>query len=146
MKSWRTTVLGILAGLAILITQAIAALDGDPETVFNLDAVIAALATMGIGVAARDNIVSSEKAGAVPGAKALLLACLLMPAIGCADVPGHLVVGHVDAVSPDHLARLEAAAEDPPRVIPATSSEVDTYRANWEALRDAGESAKNATR
>lgn len=137
MKSWRTTVLGILAGLAILITQAIAALDGDPETVFNLDAVIAALATMGIGVVARDNVVSSEKAGA----KALLLACLLIPAVGCSGVPGEIVTGHVDAVSPDHLARLEAAAEDPPRVIPATVAEVDTYRANWDALRDAGESA-----
>lgn len=64
MKSWRTTILGVLAGLAILITQATALLDDDPDTVFNLDAALAALATMGIGVVARDNAVSSEKAGA----------------------------------------------------------------------------------
>jgi hypothetical protein len=48
----------------MLLGQAQAALDGDPETQPNVEVVLAALATMGIGVAARDNGVSSEKAGA----------------------------------------------------------------------------------
>lgn len=82
----------------------------------------------------------TKPAGTSKGA--ILLACLLLPLSACAGVPGSIVVGHVDAVSPDHLARLEAAAEDPPRVIPASSAEVATYRANWSALREAGESAK----
>ena len=64
MKSWRTTVLGILAGLTLLIGQAQAMLDGNPDTQPNVELVLAAIATMGIGVAARDNSVSSEKAGA----------------------------------------------------------------------------------
>lgn len=64
MKSWRTTALGVIAGLTLLFTQATALLDDDPETTLDIDVVIAALATMGIGVVARDNGVSSEKAGA----------------------------------------------------------------------------------
>ena len=64
MKSWRTTVLGIIAALVILLTQAQAVLDDDPGTGVDWTKVTEALAILGIGVAARDNKVTSEQAGA----------------------------------------------------------------------------------
>lgn len=62
--SWRTTLVGILGAVSILIAQAVNLLDADPDTVFSLEAVMAALAIFGIGRIARDNGVSSETAGA----------------------------------------------------------------------------------
>ena len=64
MKSWRTTVLGIIAALVILLTQAQAVLDDDPGTGVDWTKVAEALAILGIGVVARDNKVTSEQAGA----------------------------------------------------------------------------------
>jgi hypothetical protein len=64
MKSWKTTVLGILAGITVISTQLTALLDNDPSTEFQLGLVLAALGTMGIGLFARDNDKSSEEAGA----------------------------------------------------------------------------------
>jgi hypothetical protein len=64
MKSWKTTTVGVLAGLSILSLQASALLDNDPATVFSIEAVFAALAAVGIGFFARDNGVTSEAAGA----------------------------------------------------------------------------------
>lgn len=63
MNSWKTTLLGIAAAAIILATQAIALLDSDPATVFELSAVFAALAIFGVGAAARDNDKSSEDVG-----------------------------------------------------------------------------------
>jgi len=62
--SWKTTTAGIVAGLAVILTQVAYLLDADPETVFSLEAVFAALGVMGIGWFARDNNVTSEQAGA----------------------------------------------------------------------------------
>ena len=62
--SWRTSLLGILSGSAMLLTQAVNVLDGDPNTKFSWQACLAALALMGFGVAARDNKVNSKAAGA----------------------------------------------------------------------------------
>lgn len=62
--SWKTTAAGIASGIAIIATQVSYLLDADPETVFSLEAVFAALGVIGIGFFARDNNVSSEKAGA----------------------------------------------------------------------------------
>lgn len=62
--SWRTTTLGILGALALLITQGQAFLDDDPETHVQIEAIAAALAVFGIGVQARDNKVKSESVGA----------------------------------------------------------------------------------
>jgi hypothetical protein len=56
--SWKTTTAGIVSGIAIIATQFSYLLDADPATVF------AALGVIGIGFFARDNNVSSEKAGA----------------------------------------------------------------------------------
>ena len=52
MKSWKTTTVGVLAGLSILSLQASALLDNDPATVFSIEAVFAALAAIGIGFCA----------------------------------------------------------------------------------------------
>ena len=64
MQSWRTTILGIIGGLMLLLPQLQAAIDNDPTTNLNYEQVIAAFALLGAGIAARDNKVSSEKAGA----------------------------------------------------------------------------------
>lgn len=62
--SWKTTAAGIVSGIAIILTQVSYLLDANPETVFSIEAVFAALGVIGIGFFARDNDVSSEKAGA----------------------------------------------------------------------------------
>ena len=61
--SWKTSLLGILASLALLILQAIAILDGDPETQPDVEIILAALGIGGAGVVARDNDVSSQDVG-----------------------------------------------------------------------------------
>jgi hydrogenase/urease accessory protein HupE len=62
--SWKTTTAGV-AGIAIaILSVAQATLDGDPLTVPNWEAAIAAVVT-GLGLLfARDNNVTSEQAGA----------------------------------------------------------------------------------
>jgi len=62
--SWRTTAVGVLAGLSLIIGQLTAVFDADPATVFDLEKLIAGLAMLGLGYFARDNKVSSEAAGA----------------------------------------------------------------------------------
>jgi hypothetical protein len=65
MKSWKTTVCGILAALAGGITLvAIPILDNDPATVANWGAFGAALAAAFGLLFARDNDKSSESVGA----------------------------------------------------------------------------------
>lgn len=63
-SSWKTTVAGITAGLAIILSQVSYLFDADPQTVFSVEAVISALGLIGIGFFARDNNVTSEQAGA----------------------------------------------------------------------------------
>ena len=65
--SWRTTAAGVLGSLMILMSNAVAVLDNDPATVINLQVVLAEVGTLAMGLglmAARDNGVSSEQAGA----------------------------------------------------------------------------------
>lgn len=62
--SWKTTAAGIVSGIAIILTQVSYLLDANPDTVFSIEACFAALGVIGIGFFARDNDVSSEKAGA----------------------------------------------------------------------------------
>lgn len=64
IRSWKTTALGIVTALAILATEAKAALDDDPKTVLNWEAVATAAGVLGIGIWARDSDVTSEQAGA----------------------------------------------------------------------------------
>jgi len=54
MKSWRTTILGIVTGIGLLAAQAKAFLDNDPATVADMTAILAAFAVMGFGWAAKD--------------------------------------------------------------------------------------------
>ena len=60
MKSWKTTILGILGALALLIPQVVAVLDGDPKTNPDVEQILLALSVGGAGVAARDNDKRSE--------------------------------------------------------------------------------------
>jgi len=63
--SWKTTVAGIAAIVTALASAVGALFDSDPTTLPDWGAVAAAVMA-GIGlIAARDNDVSSEKAGAV---------------------------------------------------------------------------------
>lgn len=65
MKSWKTTAAGIAAIVAALATAVGALFDADPTTLPDWGAVAAAILA-GIGlIAARDNDVTSEKAGAL---------------------------------------------------------------------------------
>jgi hypothetical protein len=64
MKSWRTTTAGIAAIVVAIATAVGALFDADPLTLPDWGAVAAAIMA-GIGLlAARDNKVSSEQAGA----------------------------------------------------------------------------------
>ena len=64
MKSWKTTVAGIIAGLVPLLTAVAALLDGDPATEPNWTLAISGV-VIAIGfITARDNSVTSESAGA----------------------------------------------------------------------------------
>lgn len=61
--SWRTSATGILGGVGLLISQAVAVLDSDPATVFSFEQVTIALGMLGLGWFARDKGVSSEQQG-----------------------------------------------------------------------------------
>lgn len=64
MKSWKTTLNGVLLILIAVATAAKALVDGDPSTNPDYATVMAAILG-GIGlIAARDNKVTSEQAGA----------------------------------------------------------------------------------
>ena len=54
----KTTILGILAGLALIIPEIIDALDDNEKTIFNTDQVLQGLALMGLGVVAKDRGIS----------------------------------------------------------------------------------------
>jgi len=62
--SWKTTALGILGGLALIIPAVYALLTGDASIAETWDILVAGIAMIGIGKKARDNDVSSEDAGA----------------------------------------------------------------------------------
>jgi len=64
MKSIKTTILSVLAALAIVIPEALTVFDDDPTTNPNFSLIFAAITAAGAGTAARDNNVSSESAGA----------------------------------------------------------------------------------
>lgn len=63
-KSWQTTVAGVLAALGLAAPQLAKLLDGDTATVCDWTVVLAAAGALWLGVSARDNGVSSERAGA----------------------------------------------------------------------------------
>lgn len=66
MKSWKTTLSGVLTILGALIVAGKSLLDNDPSTNPDISALMLAI-TAGAGlIAARDNGVTSEQAGAKP--------------------------------------------------------------------------------
>lgn len=62
--SWRTTAVGALAAVGLLITQVVALLDDNPATKLDPAVVMTALAALVGGFVARDDKVSSEDARA----------------------------------------------------------------------------------
>ncbi len=63
LKSWKTTALGILGGLAIIIPELQALLDSDPATVFSKAALMAGLGMLGVGINAKDGNKTSKELG-----------------------------------------------------------------------------------
>lgn len=63
MKSWRTTLAGIVTGLVLLLGQAQTMLDDDPKTNPEYSIIIAGVTAIIAGFNARDNVVTSEQAG-----------------------------------------------------------------------------------
>ncbi len=60
IRSWKTTLVGWLTGVAIIVPQLIYLLDSDPETTFKLPVLLAGLAAIGFGTVAKDGDKSSE--------------------------------------------------------------------------------------
>lgn len=63
MKSWKTTVLGLITGIMLILPQVATVIDGDPETNPEYQVLLAGFAAMGIGGLARDNDKSSQDVG-----------------------------------------------------------------------------------
>lgn len=63
LKSWKTTVLGIISGLMIILPQIQNLLDGDPETVFSETILMTGFALMGLGIASKDGDKTSKELG-----------------------------------------------------------------------------------
>jgi len=63
-SSWKTSALGIIAGIMLILPQVSAVFDNDPETVPQWNGIMAGLAAMGLGIASRDGDKSSEDVGA----------------------------------------------------------------------------------
>ena len=60
IRSWKTTAIGWLTGLTLIIPQLINLLDSNPETIFSLAAVLVGLAAAGFGTVAKDGDKSTE--------------------------------------------------------------------------------------
>ena len=60
LRSWKTTICGVIGGLIICLGQIQNIVDKDPETVFVEATFIVGLSMMGIGIAAKDGDKSSE--------------------------------------------------------------------------------------
>lgn len=54
MRHMKTTLFGVISGLAILLNEAVAHLDNDPKTEVSFPQIVAALGLMGIGWKAAD--------------------------------------------------------------------------------------------
>jgi hypothetical protein len=65
LKSIKTTIAGVIAGLLIILPQLQNLLDADPATLCSWEAIATGLAVMGIGILARDGNLTSKDVGAV---------------------------------------------------------------------------------
>lgn len=64
MKSWRTTTLGILGIVGLVVAAAKALIDGDPNTNPDWGIIATQIPLCWAAIVARDNKVTSEAAGA----------------------------------------------------------------------------------
>ncbi len=64
LRSWITTLSGIVTMLALLLPEIQSILDDDPTTNPNMQMIMAAFGVGGLGVAARDGNKSSKSVGA----------------------------------------------------------------------------------
>ena len=98
-----------------------------------------ASAVVAIGAWVLDLAIHRVETGGVSkpaGTKKLIIPlAMCLTLTGCTGVPGQIIVHHADLAGGDHLRRVEA---DPD----ATDAERETWRAHWQAIRDAGESAQ----
>jgi hypothetical protein len=62
LKSWKTTLAGVLPGTIIVLTEMNDLVDGVPETVFSTEAVLVGIGLIAQGIFARDNDKASEEA------------------------------------------------------------------------------------
>ncbi len=60
LKSWQTTLLGVIAALVLILPQLQAVLDADPATVASWEAIATGLGMLGIGAVAKDGDKSTE--------------------------------------------------------------------------------------
>ena len=60
LKSLRTTIIGVIAGLMIALPQISNLLDGNDETIFSYKILLAGIAAMGFGIVAKDGDKSTE--------------------------------------------------------------------------------------
>jgi hypothetical protein len=59
-SSWKTTTLGVIGALTLLLGEARAIFDSDENTQPSIEKIMLALSVFGVGAVARDNDVSSE--------------------------------------------------------------------------------------
>lgn len=71
--------------------------------------------------------------------KCLWFAAFVFLVTGCNGVPTPIVSGHLATAGEDHKQRLRAAAEDPPRVIPVTPLEMESWDEHYDAMDEAVE-------
>lgn len=60
LKSWKTTLVGWLTGITIIVPELIAYLDTNPETIMDLPTLLTGVAIFGIGTLAKDGDKSTE--------------------------------------------------------------------------------------
>ena len=60
VRSWKTTLVGWLTGLTLILPQVIYFLDSNPDTVADVKLILAGLAALGFGTFAKDGDKSSE--------------------------------------------------------------------------------------
>lgn len=63
MKSWQSTLVGILTAIILIATQLLNLFDGDPASVLSVEMILAALGIGTLGAVSRDNNKSSEDVG-----------------------------------------------------------------------------------
>jgi hypothetical protein len=67
LKSWKTSVAGVLSALILILPELLALVDSDPATICNWATVKIGLAALGLGVFAKDGDKTSGEVGLYKG-------------------------------------------------------------------------------